>query len=412
MSHYLYRCTACERTFDPQYIEKEFHYLCPLCGSVQRNQPLRGVLSVEYDYAAIPSPFDDWSLSCIGGGRMWDTPGLLPLSKRPNSKILERCALRASVLLPYTLWGGKFFVQDDTLNPTLSFKDRASILTILKARELGIREVAAASTGNAGSSLAGIGARLGMKTHIFGPASMPEAKRIQIQSYGANLYLVDGSYDDAFDLCLEVCEKKKWYNRNTAYNPMTIEGKKSVVYDIQDELEKKVPGHIFVPAGDGVITHGVYKGYFEMFSAGWISRMPKIVAVQAEGSDAIYRYWKTGKFEYKPANSVADSICAGAPRNLYMANSAIKATDGEVIVVSDEEILTAQKKVAFEMGRIIEPAAAASLAGYLKHKEMYEADDRPPVLLFTGHGLKDTAALQTWNTLPVVKSYAQWLETL
>jgi threonine synthase len=156
----------------------------------------------------------------------------------------------------------------------------------------------------------------------------------------------------------------------------------------------------------------VYKGYFEMFSAGWISRMPKIVAVQAEGSDAIYRYWKTGKFEYKPANSVADSICAGAPRNLYMANSAIKATDGEVIVVSDEEILTAQKKAAFEMGRIIEPAAAASLAGYLKHKEMYGADDRPPVLLFTGHGLKDTAALQTWNTLPVVKSYAQWLETL
>ncbi len=174
--------------------------------------------------------------------------------------------------------------MDETRNPTLSYKDRASFLVALKAKELRINEISTASTGNAGSSLAGICSRLGLTSHIFVPSSIPKAKRIQIQSYGANIYLVDGTYDDAFDICLEISKEKNWFNRNTAYNPLTIEGKKSAAYDIFISSQGKLPDVIFVPVGDGVIISGIYKGFYDLKKLGWIEKIPKLIAVQAEGS--------------------------------------------------------------------------------------------------------------------------------
>ena len=307
----------------------------------------------------------------------------------------------------------ELLIFDDTRNPTLSYKDRASGLVGLKAIQLGIKEISTASTGNAGSSLAGICARLGIKSHIFVPEKIPLGKRIQIQSFGANIYLVKGDYDQAFDLCLEISKAKGWYNRNTAYNPLTIEGKKSAAYDMFISLKGNLPDYIFIPVGDGVIISGIYKGIWELKQLGWIKEIPKLIAVQAEGSNALVRYIEKKKFVYKPAHTIADSIHAGAPRNLYMAADAVTQSNGLAVSVTDSEIIAAQKKSAREFGLLIEPAAAASFAGYLKlAKSKTISPKSKSLLMFTGNGLKDQQTLTTWNYQPKSYSQDEWKQIL
>lgn len=403
MKNYIYKCFDCGKTFDKDEIEKNLIYLCPNCGAVEKNQPLHGVLLIEYDYEAIKKNHTKEKFLKQSPGRFWEYKYLWPLEyeddkvKGVGEKTLERISLGTNSLQEFSYVGKKFLVLDDTRNPTLSSKDRASSLVALKAIQLGIKEIAAASTGNAGSSLAGICARLGMKTIIFVPKNIPGMKRIQIQSYGAEIYLVDGDYDLAFDTCLEISTERKWYNRNTAYNPLTIEGKKSAAFDIFISTKGKMPDLIFVPTGDGVILAGLYKGLLELKELGWIEKLPKLIAVQAEGSNAVVRYMRNQKFEYQQAKSIADSICAGAPRCLYLTYDGIIKSSGDAIEVSDEEILAAQKFVALNYGILLEPSSAASFAGYLKYLEFGMKTDETALLLFTGNGLKDTSALREWN---------------
>jgi len=343
-------------------------------------------------------------------GKFWLYPDLWPVNlSQFNEIVLNRLALPEDQLLNFRYNDTEIFLMDETRNPTLSYKDRASFLVALKAKELGIKEISAASTGNAGSSLAGISSRLGLTSHIFVSSSIPSPKRMQIQSYGSNIYLIDGSYDDAFDLCLEVSKEKKWYNRNTAYNPLTIEGKKSAAYDIFISSKGKLPDTIFIPVGDGVIISGIYKGFYDLAKLGWIEEIPKLIAVQAEGSNALVRYLETDKFEFKPAKTIADSICAGAPRNLYMAADAVKSTNGKADSVSDEEILSSQKIIANQFGIIAEPSSSAPFAGYLKLSETGEiAAKEKMLMIITGNGLKETKAMEQLNKIPQSRSYSEW----
>jgi threonine synthase len=420
MNHYFYKCFDCDSRFSIEEIEPVFQYLCPRCGKAGKNQPLRGVLWVEYDYEKLKRELgrgDFLNLTC---GEFWHYRRLWPLdSCEEQGRIilrditeqqLNRIRLNTQPLLEYKIDERAIMFFDDTRNPTLSYKDRASIMVALKALQMGINEIAAASTGNAGSSLAGICARLGLKAHIFVPESIPTAKRLQIQSFGAEIYLVQGDYDQAFDLSLKISSKKGWYNRNTAYNPLTIEGKKSGAFDIFIACGGKVPDVILVPVGDGVILSGIFKGFWELRQLGWIEKLPRLMAVQSEGSDALVRYLDTGQFEYRPALTVADSICAGAPRNLYMAAHAVKESDGKAIAVSDDEILQAQKLLAQQTGLLVEPAAAASLAGYqkLKSKGMISDSISSVLLMMTGNGLKDVEALNRWNPVPTARTLEEW----
>jgi len=412
MSLYKYICTKCSKEFDSVLIESKMIYLCPDCGSCKKNQPLKGVLTVEYDYDQLKSIYTKENFLSFTAGEIWLYPDLCPIDFNKIDKIdLEKLSLPANQILKYNVDGRELFFQDETRNPTYSYKDRASILVALKAKELGINEIAAASTGNAGSSLAGICARLGMTSHIFVPKNIPEAKRIQIQSYGANIYLVDGDYDQAFDLCLEVSSKNNWYNRNTAYNPLTIEGKKSAAYDIFINTKSELPDYIFVPVGDGVIISGIYKGFLELKKLELIDELPKLIAVQAEGSSAVVDYISSEVFEYKPANTIADSISAGAPRNLYMAANAVKESNGFGIKVNDDEILSSQKKLAHKTGLLVEPSCASTFAAYQKVKNKFEKDEKV-MLLMTGSGLKDFEALKVWNEKPVAKSSEVWKSLL
>ncbi len=389
MENYVYKCSECGSTYEAGNTELKFVYLCPVCGSAGKNEPLHGVLTVEYDYETLKRKLKREDFLNLQTGKFWLYPELWPLDfSRFHESLLERLALPQNQLLEFGLNGKTVLVQDETRNPTLSYKDRATSLVALKAMELGITEIAAASTGNAGSSLAGICARLGLKSIIYVPQNIPEAKRIQIEAYGAKLEIVNGDYDSAFDKCLADSVKNNWYNRNTAYNPLTIEGKKSAAFDIFISTQGKLPGHIFVPVGDGVIISGIYKGFSELLKLGWIDKLPKLIAVQSEQSDAVVRYLETGKFSYKPANTRADSISAGAPRNLYMASQAVKNSGGYAVAVSDEEILNAQKEFISATGILCEPSSAAVYAAFKKNPL------ENSLLLITGNGLKDAEALK------------------
>lgn len=394
--NYLYKCFNCKKEFSPEVIEKEFHYLCPICGEAKKNKPLEGVLEIVYDYENLKRKLKKDDFLKLTPGKFWLYPELWPIDiNKFSDDRLSRLALPSDQHLQYNTNEGNFWVLDETRNPTLSYKDRASSLVALKALQLGITEIAAASTGNAGSSLAGICARLGLKSRIYVPGNIPEAKRIQIEAYGAKLVIVDGDYDKAFDVCLEESKTNNWYNRNTAYNPLTIEGKKSAAYDIFISSHGNIPDVILIPVGDGVIISGIYKGFKELLALNWIDKLPKLIAVQSTESDALVRYLNTGKFEYNPASTIADSISAGAPRNLYMAADAVGTSDGFAIAMNDEEILSAQKEFIKQTGILSEPSSASVYAAY---KKLIEGNkiilSEKILLLITGNGLKDVEALR------------------
>jgi threonine synthase len=261
--------------------------------------------------------------------------------------------------------------------------------------EIGAERVAVASTGNAGSSLAGLAASMGIPAAIFVPATAPRAKLVQALMYGAQVFAVQGSYDDAFELCVEACRTFGWYNRNTAYNPLTIEGKKTVSFEIYEQLGNRAPDLVFVPTGDGCILSGVARGFRELQRLGLIETVPRLIAVQAEGSNAIARACQQGgTLTAIQGHSVADSITVNLPRNGAMAVRDIHASGGEALAVSDDDILAAVHDLASTTGIFAEPAAAASLAGlrgYL-HTHQEDASGQTIVLLVTGSGLKDIDA--------------------
>ncbi len=395
---YFYKCSNCGKEFSVAEIEDNFEYLCPACGEAEKNMPLKGVLTVEYDYSRLKKKYTREFFLNSAPGKFWNFAELFPLETDENGKPvciseeqLDRLALSENPILRYETDGKTLLLMDETRNPTFSYKDRASSLVALKAVQKKIDTVSAASTGNAGSSMAGIAARLGLKAIIYVPKNIPEAKRIQIEAFGAKLVKVNGDYDLAFDVCLEDSAKNGWYNRNTAFNPLTIEGKKSAAFDIFIATHGNLPGKIYVPVGDGVIIAGIYKGFYDLLKLGVIDEIPKLIAVQAEGSRAVADYLATGEFEYRPANTVADSISAGAPRNLYMAADAVRKSGGFAIAVTDEEILAAQKDLAQKFGVLSEPSSASTFAAFAKTENVGDE-----LLLVTGNGLKDTEAIKKW----------------
>jgi threonine synthase len=389
---FAYRCTDCGRTFPRERVR----YLCPECGQGYRpGVPLPGVLEVVLDAAALAGAFDrarpDLGLFCPV------EPEFHPPFPVGNTPLVRAAALGAQLGLD-ALW-----VKNDGLNPSGSLKDRASFLVVAEARRLGEKRIVAASTGNAASALAAVCASTDREALIFVPASAPRAKLVQMVLYGARVVLVRGTYDDAFRLSLEYTGRRGGLNRNTAYHPLTIEGKKTVGLEIWQQLGLRVPGAIVVSAGDGVILAGVHKAFVDLQRAGLAERLPRLVCVQAETSDAIHRYVQTGRYADAPHPTTrADSISVSCPSNARWARRAVLESGGRSLLVSDAEILDAQRLLARTTGIFAEPAAAAAAAGLLK---LQAGPDPLPrgedvVVLATGHGLKDVDAPLSRITLP------------
>jgi threonine synthase len=388
MDHVLHlRSLISGRTFAPDEIE----YVDPEYGA-------DGIVDVIYDYDRIDRRISRESLRENGDRTIWRYKPLLPVEQDAPvpplsvgwTPLYEAPRLAADLGLRHS------WVKDDGRNPTASFKDRASAIALVKAQEKGAMVITTASTGNAAAALSGLCASVGQANVIFVPASAPPAKIAQLLAFGATVLLVNGTYDDAFELCLQAAEHYGWYNRNTGYNPYMTEGKKTASYEICEQLGWHAPDAIFVSVGDGCIIGGLHKGLKDLLALGWIDHMPKLFGVQAEGSNYLAQAWRNGEdvLTKRPihAQTAADSISAGLPRDRLKAMAAVRETDGAFIEVSDEQILAAIPALARGCGVFAEPAGAAAYAGLVKAVEdgLVTAADRI-VLVNTGSGLKDVA---------------------
>jgi threonine synthase len=285
----------------------------------------------------------------------------------------------------------RLWLKDDSRNPSASFKDRAGAVALAVAHEQRAPLVAGASTGNAASSFALLCARTGMPAIIFVPENAPAAKVAQILLFGAHVVAVRGTYDQAFDLCAEACREFGWYNRNTGFNPYTREGKKTCSYEIVEQLDWEVPDWVFVSVGDGNILSGLWKGFTDLKALGLISKVPRLAAVQAEGSNAVKQAFDgDGKLRPVSGKTIADSISVSMPRDGEAAVAALRESNGIAISVGDEEILAAMRLAARYEGVFAEPAAAAAVAGTARAViEGHVGRDESVVTVITGSGLKD-----------------------
>jgi len=380
-------CAVCGRRYEPG----PDRYVCDVCGPV-------GTLDVGYDLAAVAGELDPERLGTTVDPTMWRYGPLLPAARGPvglrvGGTPLYRVDGLAADLGIATLW-----IKDEALEPTASMKDRASAMVVAKALEFGRPVVATASTGNAAAALAGVAAATpDVDAVIFVPAAAPEAKIAQLLAFGATVVLVDGSYDDAYELCATIAARRGWYNRNTGFNPYTTEGKKTVALEIAEGLSWEPPDAVVVPVGDGSIIGGVHKGFVDAHELGWIERIPRLFGIQSTGSSYLADAFDhnedvTRKPPIEP-HTIADSISAGLPRDRVKAMRAVRDTGGAFLAVDDAAILAAIPRVAATTGVFPEPAAAAAFAGLEAAigRGLLGTGDRV-VAISTGSGLKDIPA--------------------
>lgn len=418
---YRWICCDCGR----EYAAGEGDGPCPSCASPLPNEAgakgsrpddapgtLRGILRAEYAPEALFSE-----------ARRFPRAEAFPLASFPESgnhaRYLDLLPIEEARSLPPLPVGPtpllavprlrerldlpRLFVKNDTLLPTGSLKDRASSVVVARAREKGVALIVTASTGNAATSLAGMCAACGLRAIVLVPARAPSEKLVQMLHYGALVCPVEGSYDDAFRLSLAATQEFGWYNRSTAYHPCTIEGKKTVAFEIWEQLGRRAPDAVFVPVGDGAVLAGVEKGFADLLRLGLVERIPRLVAVQATGSASIAEAWRRGERDARKveARTIADSISVSLPANGRWALRAIRDTRGGALTVSDDAILSAMCSLASEAGVYAEPAAAAPLAGLLRAREENAIErSETIVLLVTGSGLKDLQSARRAVTLP------------
>jgi threonine synthase len=384
---YHFKCTLCGSEYDP----KTTRYVCP-------KHDDDGILDTVFDYKQINATTSPKVISDSRDFSIWRYAPLLPLDDVRKSAPpihVGWTPLYRSTTLGAQMGLSNLYFKDDGRNPTASFKDRASAVVVAKARELGVEIITTASTGNAGAALAGLAAAAKMPAVIFVPQTAPQAKIAQLLIFGARVILVKGTYDQAFDLCLEVSKEFGWYCRNTAFNPYTVEGKKTASIELCEQLGWKAPDTIFVSVGDGNIISGLWKGLRDLLALGWIDKMPKLMGIQAEGSAACYNAWKAGteKITVINAQTVADSISADLPRDGVRAVRAVRETSGAYLTVTDDEILAAIPELARGEAIFSEPAASATYAGLKKAvKQGLVKSDETVVCMLTGNGLKDISS--------------------
>lgn len=402
MTTFHYRCSLCGADYAPDQVA----YICPRHGDA-------GNLDVVLDLDAVRRAASPASIGASRDLSLWRYLPLLPVGDPGLAGTPLRAAgwtpLYRADRLAADLGLKHVYLKDDGRNPTASFKDRASAVVVARALALGVQTVTTASSGNAAAALAGMAASAGLPTVIFVPHTAPQAKVAQLLMYGAKVFLVQGTYDDAFDLTLQAAREFGWYCRSTGYNPFTREGKKTAAFEIAEQYTRyhspvsdpqkwQVPDWVFVSVGDGNIISGIHKGFQDLLALGWIERLPRIVGVQAEGSPAVHDAWASGTEAIlpKPAETIADSISVGLPRDGVRAVRAARETNGGYLTVSDREILHGMRLLARRAAVFAEPAAATAYCGLARAAcDGMLKPGESAVVVLTGSGLKDVkSALQ------------------
>lgn len=385
---YHLKCISCKTIYEPE----PGRYLCDYCdalhGTLEVIYPLENLvvnktfsksLGMFQFQELLPvtshTPLDDY----IGG-----TP-LLRFNHVFNQKVL--------------------LVKNDGMNFSGSYKDRASIIAINKAIEENNDHIFCASTGNAASSLALLNAHTHIKTTIFVPKKIPKAKLAQLMVAGAEIFPIDASYDEVFDISLDIGLEKEWYTRNSAVNPYLLEGKKTGAFEIIVQNDYVVPDYCFVGVGDGTIISGLCKGFDEFYTLGLIDKIPKVIGVQAEHACTLKKVFENKPYTpiFETSETIADSISVGNPRDVIKACHYLERNGGQLITVTDDQILSAVEQLAQTTGVFSEPAGAVTLAGLLKLQGSEIQPNDLVCLVITGNGLKDISAVK----LQSVKTYSK-----
>jgi len=397
-------CINCGKKYD---IDKII-YFCKKCGDL---------LEIKYDYDKINEEISksNWQNVPLS---VWRYRDFMPIKDFSKIVSLQEggTGFHHSRQLSKILGIRQLYVKNEGENPTGSFKDRGMTVGVTKAVELGVKSVICASTGNTSASLAAYAARAGLECTVLIPSGkIAYGKLSQAMIYGAKVIQVKGNFDESLDIVLKLSEKYKSIYLLNSINPFRIEGQKSLGFEICDQLNQKTPDRIIVPVGNAGNISAIWKGLKEFNKLGLLNELPKMTGIQAAGSAPIVQAIKKGSDTIVPVDSpetVATAIRIGAPVSWKKALRAIRESNGTAEMVTDEEILDAQKLLAQKEGLFVEPASASSIAGLKKLIQLGVIDkDEHVVCVTTGHGLKDPDTAIKLSKKPIeVKAQIEAIE--
>lgn len=392
------------------------HLECTRCGEhYAANRPQTicpkdgGILYARYDLTKLKNSFSSARLASRAP-TMWRYDAVLP---EANPVSLGE---GFTPILPSHEYS-EVYIKDEGLNPTGSFKARGLSACVTMARHFGLKKLAIPSAGNAAGALAAYAAAAGLEAHIFMPKDVPAANRIECDYYGARVTLVDGLISDCARKVAELknsaaWEKEGWFDVSTTKEPYRVEGKKTMGYEVAEQLDWRIPQGIIYPTGGGVGLLGMWKAFEEMEALGWIGgERPKMVAVQAAGCAPIVKAWDEGKSEsemWKDAATLAAGLRVPKPYGDYLILSVLKTSKGAALSATDEEILEAVRHWAKVEGIFAAPEGAACLVAYRKLRERGFFQENDTVVLFnTGSGLKYLDVLDSANGAKAKKPRAR-----
>ena len=383
------------------------HLECSLCNrQYQAGKPWNlcecgGPLLVRYD---LPKLRSAWSRDSLVSApdNMWRYAPALPVTKETSIISLGE---GMTPLLPARRTGERIgandlLIKDEGLNPTGSFKARGLSCAVSMCVELGQRRLAIPSAGNAASALAAYSAAAGLEANIFMPQDVPQANFIECKAYGARVTLVDGLISDCGRIVAERKQAEGWFEISTLKEPYRIEGKKTMGYELAEQLGWTVPAAIFYPTGGGVGMIGMLKAFAEMEALGWIGpERPKMIAVQAAGCAPIVKAFEEGAQKsqfWNDASTVASGLRVPKALGDFLVLQAVRESGGTAIAISDPELIDAGLQLAAEEGMFVAPEGAACVAAAEKliRSGFLKQDDRI-VIYNTGSGLK---YLETYAT--------------
>jgi len=370
-------CTKCAAQFSADVPQN----VCPQDG---------GILFPRYDLQSLKQSFN---LQALRGreASLWRYREVLP-DVKPITLGEGFTPLLLSREFP-NVW-----IKDEGLNPTGSFKARGITVAVAVAKALSLKKLAMPSAGNAGSALAAYAAVAGLEAHIFMPQDVPLANRIECEAYGAKVTLVNGLISDCARIVAERKKQEDWFDFSTLKEPYRVDGKKTMAYELFEQLDGKLPDAVIFPSGGGVGIIGMWKAFEEMEQLGWFSgikdsaKRPRMIAVQAEGCAPIVKAWDEGKPTVemcKDASTIAAGLRVPRPYGDYLVLDILNRSHGTAVAVSDDEIKHAFHHWARTEGIFAAPEGAASLAAYRKLRSSGFLSENDKVVLFnTGTGLK------------------------
>lgn len=378
------KCIGCGK----EYNEEDVKYNCELCGAN---------IDVIYDYNLVKKRITYEELKENHIYDMWRYWDILPVEDLKNLPPLK---IGYTPLYKYQRFADELsiadlYIKDDSRNPSGSVKDRSSALVIKRVIETIDEEkrvVSCASNGNVALSLAMISASCGIKSVVFVPKTILTPDLALSYISGANVIVVDGSYDDAYELSIKASEKFGWYNRNTGYNPYTREGEKTIAFELCEQLEWEVCDKIFVPVGDGTLISAIWKGFLEFKKLGFIDKLPELVGVVVEESNAIYNSFVNNKDSITPVSgkTLCRSLSVKTPHDGLAALLSIRESNGFVVNVKDAEIISLAREFSSKTGLSPDLSSLSTYAALKKSIAENKVEKKDSVILIlTGSGLKE-----------------------